>query len=413
MTVRYPCRDHTVAIALVAALLLCGWLTTATRAYGMPATDGPSFDCAKATRPIDRLICAQPELASADARLAKGYAAVRAARLGPAMRAGLLQAQRTWLTERDSECGSLLGGGDTTAATRCMTEAYATRVDQLDRQTPAPVTAQAVAIMEDAALAVAYPGKNLLTTGESPYGWARFAPGGKQLAVVIGDLRQVWWYDLASRRLQPVTPAWRNDNRDNADDIAGIDRTLWGSDGRLYAPARHWSGQSTVYVSDGSRTGAMERIPDKVLREDDQLDAESSLLASMLSDNRVIAAMGNREFVVLTRREGTDVIKLELLPREKRAITVASGSWELTGFLFDRATSQLFYPSDDGIMVLDAHTLLARRIAGTLIRDIPLDYDALSQQLAWKRKGACDDPGVVARPWASPAHICFAGIPTP
>jgi uncharacterized protein len=57
-----------------------------------------SFDCAKAATPVEKMICADAELSSADERLADAYKTALQASLYPA---ALRQAQQQWLAARD------------------------------------------------------------------------------------------------------------------------------------------------------------------------------------------------------------------------------------------------------------------------------------------------------------------------
>lgn len=62
--------------------------------------DGPSFDCARATKPAEAAICADAELSRLDQQIAVRYAAFRNA-LGPSGRTALEQEQRYYLAIRD------------------------------------------------------------------------------------------------------------------------------------------------------------------------------------------------------------------------------------------------------------------------------------------------------------------------
>jgi uncharacterized protein YjbI with pentapeptide repeats len=88
-------------------------LIAATRSLAV-AEDRPSFDCAKATAPIERTLCGEyeSELRSLDRALAEAWAAVRAAGKGD------LAAQRRWLASRE-KCG-----GDRT----CLADLYQARI---------------------------------------------------------------------------------------------------------------------------------------------------------------------------------------------------------------------------------------------------------------------------------------------
>ncbi|SEN86313.1 protein of unknown function [Rhodospirillales bacterium URHD0017] len=75
--------------------------------FGLAATalaQGPSrLDCAKAATPIERAICAKPELAAIDRKMAAAYAAL-AGKLTGAAREHLLADQIRWLANRAAAC---------------------------------------------------------------------------------------------------------------------------------------------------------------------------------------------------------------------------------------------------------------------------------------------------------------------
>src|SRR2546429_3604152 len=63
----------------------------------------PAPNCRQAKTPAEKAICAAPELAGADAAMARSYQALRA--LLPAEeRAALLADQRRWVKLRDARC---------------------------------------------------------------------------------------------------------------------------------------------------------------------------------------------------------------------------------------------------------------------------------------------------------------------
>jgi uncharacterized protein YecT (DUF1311 family) len=70
---------------------------------GATAAAQPSFDCAKASTKAEKTICANPQLAAADAAMTGAYAALSKA-LPPAQQTGLRADQRQWVTERDGGC---------------------------------------------------------------------------------------------------------------------------------------------------------------------------------------------------------------------------------------------------------------------------------------------------------------------
>lgn len=90
-------------------------------AQGVAGRDGPSFDCGKASAPAERMICAEPQLASVDAQLAAQYkkALQSAGDRGPAIK----EQQRQWLSSRRNSCQD----------SDCMLAAYKERLSELSR----------------------------------------------------------------------------------------------------------------------------------------------------------------------------------------------------------------------------------------------------------------------------------------
>lgn len=82
-------------------LLLAGVLMGA----GMPAS-GASFDCKKAATPVEKAICANPELSELDSTLGVYYSQAMA-KLAPDPRDELRRGQRTWLQARNACAGAL------------------------------------------------------------------------------------------------------------------------------------------------------------------------------------------------------------------------------------------------------------------------------------------------------------------
>ena len=84
---------------------------------------GASFDCARATTPVEKMVCASPELSTLDEHMARYYAAARLA-LGEGGQC-LQPDQREWLRRRD-RC----------ADTACLKQVYADRLAELDGMQP-------------------------------------------------------------------------------------------------------------------------------------------------------------------------------------------------------------------------------------------------------------------------------------
>ncbi len=107
------------------------------------------FDCAKATRNVEQVICAEPDLANDDRDLSEIYRqALKSAASNPAQRRRLVQAQRDWLAQRDSHCISGTPpsdekGSETTIA--CLKSQYENRMEALTNPSPesAPQAASA------------------------------------------------------------------------------------------------------------------------------------------------------------------------------------------------------------------------------------------------------------------------------
>jgi uncharacterized protein YecT (DUF1311 family) len=93
------------AIAVLAAVLAAvAWGPAMARGpTNLPTSARASFDCAKASSPIELAICADPALAAADRRVAASYAAARA-HAPAAWREPLRESQRSWLTSMAGTC---------------------------------------------------------------------------------------------------------------------------------------------------------------------------------------------------------------------------------------------------------------------------------------------------------------------
>src|SRR5687768_16262824 len=79
-----------------------------------------SFDCSKASTPIEKTICGSPRLSALDDELAATYAAARK-NGGDAVR----RSQRTWLAETRAECEDY---------DECLEQVYLTRIAALRLQ---------------------------------------------------------------------------------------------------------------------------------------------------------------------------------------------------------------------------------------------------------------------------------------
>lgn len=105
-----------------AAILLCVALTLASREA--KEAGGPSFDCSRASTPVERAICADVGLSSLDAKMAKLLRQALAARKNE--RDSLLSSQRLWLAAREADCRT-----PTEGIAACLTRKYEERIAQL------------------------------------------------------------------------------------------------------------------------------------------------------------------------------------------------------------------------------------------------------------------------------------------
>jgi uncharacterized protein YecT (DUF1311 family) len=93
-----------------------------------PRVPIPSFDCAKASTPIEQAICANRALATLDRTTNQAY---RRALSGDARHnADVKQAQRVWLQQRDTRCGPL----QAEAMNACLSGSYQVRLKGLVRE---------------------------------------------------------------------------------------------------------------------------------------------------------------------------------------------------------------------------------------------------------------------------------------
>lgn len=125
---------------LSALALLCVTAEPSASAFAQ------SFDCAKASTPVERLICADPALAALDGAL--GAWIRKSLRAAPANRQATLTDARGWLKERDRRCpvpsgakGQPNDGNDAKAAD-CLKTLYRERLAQL-KSAPANASASA------------------------------------------------------------------------------------------------------------------------------------------------------------------------------------------------------------------------------------------------------------------------------
>jgi uncharacterized protein len=115
-------------------------------AFSLPAVAQdaqPSFDCAKASAPVEHAICGDASLAKLDADLASRYTE----ELAKVADSDILRSeQRAWAGERANACGILPGADDDTPdfsadQIGCLKDLYAARIAVLTAAAPAPAKA--------------------------------------------------------------------------------------------------------------------------------------------------------------------------------------------------------------------------------------------------------------------------------
>jgi uncharacterized protein len=103
----------------------------------------PSFDCAKASAPVEHAICGDASLAKLDADLASRYTEELSKAGDPEILRG---EQRAWAGERANACGILPGADDdspdfSTDQIGCLKDLYTARIAALTAAAPAPAKA--------------------------------------------------------------------------------------------------------------------------------------------------------------------------------------------------------------------------------------------------------------------------------
>lgn len=107
-----------------------GRFVAALGLLGLSAAPAPSFDCARASSPVDRLICSEATLAELDRALAQQYETLHHS-LTPDGFNILRKGQIAWLTSR-SGCVSKDKSRDQAVA--CLSESYTGRTNELSTQ---------------------------------------------------------------------------------------------------------------------------------------------------------------------------------------------------------------------------------------------------------------------------------------
>jgi len=373
---------------------------------------GPGFDCAKATRQIDKAICAWDTVATLDASMAAAYKTAMAVQNGEAARALVRAGQRAWLAERDRRCGldtvQPKPGSEEGLDPRefgqlvCLQAIYPPRIARLMDIAAPPLTPRELKTVQLEPLKAAYP-----EDGRQAGYQVLFSPDKSLMALGVEDgagyVEQVWLYQPASGRLVVASARTHRGKTENPGDISGLDTWTWGRDGRFYLRAKRPLGESSIVRADmegyaelrdppsesarifadhDAATWAMARgdpVPERKRPpgfDDDSHNEQDGGAFVAWAQNK-----GHGSFDLMAARDGDD-----------RPRIIASGGWELERFLLDPGGRRLFYNGQDGLVVTDPDSGATRRLKGTRGTPAevqPLNLSADGDILVYSATGAC------------------------
>jgi uncharacterized protein YecT (DUF1311 family) len=228
----------------------------------LPATSalasGPSFDCAKATRQIDKAICAWDTVGSLDAEMAAAYKAALAEQSDEDERTLVVEDHKRWLAARDKQCA--LDAVKPNPASEeglspkefgqllCLQDMYGSQIAHLEDMI-LPLVPVSVTALPTEPLRAAYP------DDDEPDGYqAQFSPDKALMALGVEDsagyVKQVWLYQPASGRLVAASPRTHKGTAEKPEDISGLNSWFWGKDGRFYVRANRPLGQDGMFGAD-------------------------------------------------------------------------------------------------------------------------------------------------------------------
>lgn len=372
---------------------------------GGSAAQAASFDCAKATRAVDKLICADADLSNADAALAAAYKAALAQAGSDQDRTTLRDSQRLWLRTRDAKCLRMVPA----AASACLKDEYATRLGELKRPAKAANGAPAIFVMADSALNAAHPA----VRGELEFPQGAFSPDGKLFAfavnqIVSGDMDQVWIYSLSGKKLVPATVSPVRDKTE-----VTIQGFVWNG-GTLYVTGTHGpqGDAQTPFVRAVTMTaakdvGAMPSPPNIPGAARDTTAAAGDALADQ-GDKREEDA----HYAVTSTNQGHGALTLTARDKSTKGdLTIATGSWNLGSFVFDAPRGRVVYVNGNGR--IDIYSLATHKTVATITVPIDslIDVSADGTLAAFSGNGRCD-ASVPAADGGRRQMLCFVKLPT-
>lgn len=347
--------------------------TTRTAPDGVPA----SYDCQKATRPVDQFICGYGALRWQDLALSRSYKAALAAS-EPGMRQVLQDSQRRWIKARDRQCigqRSLkeLQGEAANASYRCLLESYEKQRAGLVGFGPNYWARGSVETRLDD-IARARP--DWQATKDHTVASAAFSPDARLLALLLpsddvadgAGTNQVWLYRIGTNKGVAVTPKPSGRAPGADDEVMRIETLAW-QDQTLYVRTSLWGGsgeqhtRATYAATPEDRAGkmimetpAIKALLDKAAQE------QSSHIDLFPADERdaimINAAWSNAKHLVWVADRGHGTIELMTQERKPGAkpYLINWGSWEQTHAVFDARNGRLLYPDETGLRLIDLNT---------------------------------------------------------
>jgi uncharacterized protein YecT (DUF1311 family) len=434
-TERYPLTGATEPAARLLAACEApkpssGPGSSSAAAQSIPA----SFDCAKAERPVDRLICGHAALRWQDLALSRAYTAAKTAATGSA-RDDLVRQQRDWVRERDRRCIADRSFKELSSASSplaklaydCLDTVYLDRRRVLQDLGSPPLMPSKIAPLDLAPMVAARP--DIRIESDLRIADIQVSPDDTLLAILLPSQEidgpdQVWLYRVADGKLTEATP--RPDQQQPHPDGApmAIQALAW-QDGTLYARVALWGkgdnperNASAVYAATIEGHRPLDTVPSTIQTLLDQAAASTAVETDQMpeSDQDALGTLrGNRDFLAWTVDLGHGTLELRTRKRTPDApvYRAAWGAWELGSFLFDARRSRIVYAADTGITLLDLATRGAQRIAGTSRGDLPYAHAADQKLFVWSTRNACGDEFLAPQDDSAPQRYCLAHLAAP
>lgn len=372
---------------------------------------GPSFDCAKATRQLDKAICAWDTVGSLDGEMAAAYRAALAEQPDEDERKLVVADHKRWLAARDERCaldavkpdpGSEEGlSPQEYGQLLCLQDMYGSQIAHLEDMI-LPLVPVSVATLPTEPLSAAYP------DDDEPDGYqAQFSPDKALMALGVEDsagyVKQVWLYQPASGRLVAASPRTHKGAAEKPEDISGLSTWFWGADGRFYVRANRARGEDGMFRADMDGYAEVRDLPADVAEKLAALKAASKAVhynseipeeerPPGFDDNSYYDKEGGAFTAWAQRRGHGSFYLMAARTGDEEPRIIASGGWELEDFLFDPSGTRLFYNGEEGLVVTDPDTGVTRRLqgmAGTPSEVRPINLSADGEILVYSSNGSC------------------------